>query len=284
MVMKKILVPCDFSDSAKQAYKFAIDIAAANAGEVIVVKIIDLTPVYVESLDSNPYYLHVTSVLKELEDDARKDFGNLQKSVDAKNVKVTFVTEQGTILQTLLNQIHKQEADLIVMGTHGVHGLKEFLIGSNTEKIVQSAPVPVFVIHHAQSVSNIKNIIFPTEIDLTRNNLIEKIKALQTFFDATLHLLYVKTPINSLKIEELKMSMQNMARFYNLDNYTVNVREQDSEEAGILKFATDLSHSIIAMGTHGNTGLKHFMSGSIAESVANHGHETIWTYSSGAQQ
>ena len=284
MIMKKILVPCDFSDTARQAYKFAIDIAAANAGEVIVSKIIDLTPIYVESLDSNPYYLHVTSVLKELEEDAWKDFERLQKSVDDKNVKVTFVTEQGTVCQTLLNQIHKQEADLVVMGTHGVHGLKEFLIGSNTEKIVQCAPVPVFVIHHAQSVSRIKNIIFPTEIDLTQNAIIEKIKALQDFFHATLHLLFVKTPVNNVKIEELEMSLHNMAHFYNLTDYTVNIREQNKEEDGIVRFATEVSHSIIAMGTHGNKGLKHFMAGSIAESVANHAHETLWTFSMGAQQ
>ncbi|WP_165940242.1 universal stress protein [Dyadobacter psychrotolerans] len=282
--MKKILVPCDFSDSARQAYKFAIDIAAANGGEVILVKVIDLTPVYVESLDSNPYYLHVTSVLKELEEDAWNDFEVFTKAIDAKNVKVTFVTEQGTVCRTLLNQIHKQEADLVVMGTHGVHGLKEFLLGSNNGKIVQCAPVPVFVIHHAQSFSRIKNIIFPTEIDLTQNAIVEKIKALQSFFNATLHLLYIKTPVNDDKMAELEMSLRNMARFYDLNEFTVNVREQNSEEEGILKFATDLSNSIIAMGTHGNKGLKHFIAGSIAESVANHSGETIWTYSIGAQQ
>lgn len=280
--MKKILVPCDFSDSARQAYKFAIDIAAANYGEVIVVKIIDLTPVYAESIDSNPYYLHVTSLLKELEEEAQKDFENLQKAVDSKNVTVTFVTEQGTVCQTLLNEIQKRGADLVVMGTHGVSGLKEFMFGSNTEKIVQSASVPVFVIHHAQSISRITNIIFPTEIDLTQNVLVEKIKALQTFFYAKLHLLYIKTPANVTKDNELKMSLQNLATFYNLIDYTINIRDEKDAENGILKFAAGLNYSIIAMGTHGNTGLKHFMKGSIAENVVNHAKETIWTYSLGA--
>ena len=245
--MKKILVPCDFSDSARQAYKFAIDIAAVTSGEVIVVKIIDLTPVYLESLDSNPYYLHITSVLKELEDDAWNDFEIFTRAIDAKNVKVTFVTEQGSMLQTLLSQISKHQADLVVMGTHGVHGLKELLIGSNTEKIVQCAPVPVFVIHHAQKISSIRNIIFPTEIDLTQNALIEKIKSLQVFFDASLHLLHIKTPVDQVKTTELETSMHNMAHFYDLNNYTVCIREENKEEDGIIKYAEKLGHSIIAM-------------------------------------
>ncbi|WP_221393561.1 universal stress protein [Dyadobacter sp. NIV53] len=41
--MKKILVPCDFSDEAMQAYKFAWDIASANDGELIVLHVVDLT-------------------------------------------------------------------------------------------------------------------------------------------------------------------------------------------------------------------------------------------------
>ena len=281
--MKKILVPCDFSDSARQAYKFAIDIAAVNSGEVIVVKIIDLTPVYLESLDSNPYYLHLSSVLKELEDDAWNDFEVFTQAIDARGVKVTFVTEQGSLSQSLLNQIQKHQADLVVMGTHGVHGLKELLIGSNTEKIVQYSPVPVFVVHHAQKISNIRNIVFPTEIDLAQHAMIEKIKALQVFFKARLHLLHIKTPVNEVKKSELEMSMQNMAHFYDLVNYTVCVLEENKEEDGIKKFAADLPDSIIAMGTHGNTGIRHFIAGSIAESIVNHVQETVWTYSVGAQ-
>ena len=235
--MKKILVPCDFSDSAKQAYKFAVDIASANSGEIFVVKVIDLTPVFADSLDTSPYYLHITSILKDLEETAWNDFEAMMKDIDAKNVKVTFVVEQGTVCQTLLKQIHKHEADLVIMGTHGVNGIKEFLVGSNAEKIVQCAPVPVFVTHHAQDITYIKNIIFPTQIDLNQTRLFEKIKVLQAFFNAKLHLLYIKTTEKSIPNEELETSLRNLAVFYNLSDYTINVRRYHNEEDGISQFA-----------------------------------------------
>jgi len=277
--MKKILVPCDFSDTARQAYKFALDIASANAGEVIVLKIIDLTPIYIESLDSNPYYVNTMSILAELEQEAKMDFENLKKHNGTANVPVTFVVEKGIVSQAILKHIHEQNADLVVMGTHGASGLKEFLIGSNTEKIVRTAPVPVFAVHRATPVSGIKNIVFPTTLDLTQNMLANKVKDLQVLFNAKLHILYVKTPTDPTSEKELKISLDNFAGFYGFENFTTHITHEYNEQDGILKFASRTPHSIVAMATHGHTGLNHFVMGSIAEDIVNHAHETIWTYS-----
>jgi nucleotide-binding universal stress UspA family protein len=164
------------------------------------------------------------------------------------------------------------------MATKGASGFEELLVGSNTEKIVRSSPVPVFAIHKKQKVEQIKNIIFPTTIELNKGALIEKLKALQTFFNAKLHLLYVKTPETKQKDQELKMGLENFARFYDLKNYTVTVKHGRTEEDGIIQFAGQLTFSIIAMSTHGHTGLTHLMLGSIAEDVVNHCSEAIWTY------
>jgi nucleotide-binding universal stress UspA family protein len=277
--MKKILVPCDFSETARQAYKFALDIASQNGGAIIVLKIIDLIPKYIESLDSNPFYASSGSVLAELKAEAEKDFEKLDKAVNTKNVPVKFVVSQGTVSQTILKEIHSQSADMVVMGTKGASGLKELLVGSNTEKIVRVAPVPVFAIHRATQVARIKNIVFPTNMDLTQSKLIQKIKALQTFFKATLRVLYVKTPSERATDSEMKISLENYAKFYGLENFSVHITHETNEQAGILKFAARTGNSIVAMATSGHTGLTHYMVGSIAEDVVNHAHEPVWTYS-----
>lgn len=277
--MKKILVPCDFSDSAKLAYKFALDIASQNEGEIVVLKIIDLIPRYIENLDSNPFYSGSGSVVAELKAEAKRDFEKLNKTIDTKNVPVKFVVSQGTVSQTILKEIHKQSVDIVVMGTKGASGLKELLVGSNTEKIVRIAPVPVFAIHRATQVSRIKNIVFPTNLDLTQSTLIQKIKGLQSFFKATLRILYVKTPSERATDSEMKVSLENYAQFYGLENFSVHISHEINEQAGILKFAGRTGNSIVAMATSGHTGLTHYMVGSIAEDVVNHAHEPVWTYS-----
>lgn len=276
--MKNILVPCEFSKASEQALRFAIEIAALSQGEVTVLHVINLTPGYIETLETNPYYVNSMSILPELKRQAVADFEELKQKLNTGNVVVKFVIEQGLLNHAILKSIHKQDADLVVMATSGASGLNEILVGSNTEKIVRSSPVPVFAVHKNQKVEQIRNIVFPTTIELNKDALIEKVKALQTFFNAKLHLLHVKTPELKRKDQELKMALENFARFYSLKNYTTVVKQAKTEEEGIIKFARQLEYSIIAMSTHGHTGLTHLMLGSIAEDVVNHCPEAVWTY------
>jgi hypothetical protein len=58
------------------------------------------------------------------------------------------------------------------MGTQGATGLKEYWIGSNTEKVVRYAAVPVLAIRKSFDVSGIKNIVFPSTMQLDQKDLI----------------------------------------------------------------------------------------------------------------
>jgi nucleotide-binding universal stress UspA family protein len=280
--MKKILVPYDFSFAAKQAYKFAVDIATANSGEVIVVNVNELSTIYGNGMAGLPYsYIDPVAYSSELTDDLTKDFQDLKDVFEAPSVPVHFRVKTGNITDVILKEIEEEGIDLIVMGTAGASGMKEFFIGSNTEKIVRLAPVPVFVVHKPQRLSDIRHIVFPTSFDFNQNALVEKTEALQQFFDATLHLLYVITPDSIFSDKEAMTSLENYARFYDLDRYTLNIIHQGHERQGIVEFASELDHSMIAMATHGHKGITHLLMGSIAENVVNHAREQVWTYALG---
>ncbi len=143
------------------------------------------------------------------------------------------------------------------------------------------APVPVFAVHKAQQLSEIRNIVFPSSFDFNQNMLVDKIKALRKFFDATLHLLHVITPESNFSDKEAMTSLENYARFYDLDHYTLNLIHRQQEPQGIMEFASALNQSIIAMATHGHKGIAHLLMGSIAEKVVNHAREQVWTYALG---
>ncbi len=280
--MKKILVPCDFSFYARQAYKFALDIAAANSGELLVLHVSELPVIYGNGMAGQPYsYVDPVFDTGDSKDDLNKQFEFLKHSFDKPLVPVRFCSEIGIVSDLILKNIEEHQIDLVVMGTSGASGIKEFFIGSNTEKIVRSATVPVFAVHKAQPLSDIKNIVFPTDLDFNQHGLIEKIKTLQSFFNAELYLLYVKTPGNPLSDAEAVSDMKSYAKFYSLDHYTVNVRHQQHEQQGILEFAGELKQSVIAMATHGHKGITHLLWGSVVEDVVNHAHEQVWTYAIG---
>jgi nucleotide-binding universal stress UspA family protein len=275
--MKKILVPCDFSESAMQAYEFAMNLAALAHAEVFVLKVIDLPFMYETSFGATPEFVN-PGTLNYLEEDASSQFEKM-KSKHPRKEKVSFSILRGSVTFMIQRFAEDNKIDLIVMGTRGASGLKEYWIGSNTEKVVRYSPVPVLAIRKSFDISKIKNIVFPTTLHLDQNDLISRVKELQFFFAAKLHLLLVNTPNNMLRTKEEMDLMEEFARHYNITNYTVNTRNDFSEQDGIINFTHEIKADMIAMGTHGRRGLTHMFMGSVTEDVVNHVDCPIWTYS-----
>ena len=72
--------------------------------------------------------------------------------------------------------------------------------------------------------------------------------------------------------------MEEVARRYMLKDHTINIYNDIYEDQGILSFANKIDASMIDMGTHSRKGLKHLLSGSLAEDVVNHARRPIWTF------
>lgn len=278
--MRKILVPCDFSTESIYGYQFAIELAKMNDGEVVVMKAIELSDVYGNGMPGQPYsYIDTAALITEWTEESTKEFEAMKKNADSSFANVCFRVETGNLKETIFKMTNELGIDLIVMGTNGARGLREFFIGSKTEKIVRESNVPVFAIHKPLHVRNIKNIIFPTTLDLSQNGLVEKIKELQRIFQAVVHVLNVNIYMESLTTDqEIKVSLENYVRFYGITNYKVHVAKSTNLEEGIVNYAARVPRSIIAMATHGHQGLSHLLLGSVAEDVVNHVDEPVWTY------
>lgn len=162
------------------------------------------------------------------------------------------------------------------MGTSGTSGLKEIFIGSNTEKVVRFSPVPVLTVRLASSLQAVKHILVPSTLDLNQTDFIKKLKELQEFFDATLHVLLINTPIHFRSDAEGREALEAFVKHYKLSNVKLHFRNYTHEDSSILTFAISEKMDMIAMATHARKGLAH--TGSITENVVNHLQTPIWTY------
>lgn len=275
--MKKILVPCDFSDLAVQAFQFALQIAKQSNGEVILLNVIEL-PVLRDTM-LMPILYFEENYFKDMKVSIEKNFEKLKTKWITEGSKVRSLVECGPTTTTINRIAEETKADLIVMGTHGATGFKEFLVGSNTEKIVRLSSIPVLAVRKSLELTHIKNIVFPTTLDPDQHKLLAHIKELQTFFSAKLHLLLVNTPHNLKRIIGEKDMMEAYAKDFDLENYTLNTRDDFYESDAIMNFTMGIKADMIAMGTHSRKGLAHLFSGSVAEDVVNHIDCPIWTYS-----
>jgi len=274
--MKKILVPCDFSKPAINAFRFAMDIAQKSKGVVHLINVIELPAIHDPII--MPVVVFEKEFMKELKDKATAEFEKIINRYKPEAVTVKTDVLFGAPARMISESVRKKSIDLIVMGSHGATGLREYFIGSNAEKVVRRATVPVLVIKNYYKGA-IKNIVFPNTLETEKQaDLIRKVKELQAFFRATLHIVYVNTPTNFTSDNITFDRLKRFAKEFQFKNYTLNVYNYPFEESGVIHFTSGIKGDLIAMGTHGRKGLAHFLNGSLAEDVVNHANSPIWTY------
>lgn len=273
--MKRILVPCDFSSPAREAYKLAANIAAKNNGEVLLLHVINIPVVYDPGLGGLPYT--DPTLLEDLEAAGIKNFETLLADETMPAIRSSYHITNGDILSSILEYSEDKRIDLIVMGTSGSSGLAEIFIGSNTEKVVRHAQVPVLAVRQAPAIDTIKNILLPSTLSPEHATFMNKVKEVQAFFQATLHVLLINTPSRFRNHAEANKALEAFATRYQLKNYTTHLSNYSSEADGIIDYANEEQVDLVLMGTHARTGLAHVFNGSITESVVNRIQYPVWT-------
>jgi nucleotide-binding universal stress UspA family protein len=270
-------VPCDFSKPAINAFRYACDLAAKAKAAVHLINVIELPVLHDTVL--MPVLSFEAALMEDLKGKTEKQFRKLNEKYTIEGVKVVFALEFGPVSRSILEYVKKNGIDLIVMGSHGSSGLREVVIGSNAAKLVRKSPVPVLVVK-SYSKGAIRSIVFPNTLDTEdQDDLVAKVKELQEFFKAKLHIVHINTPLNFTSDDVTFARLKAFAKQFNFRNHSLNVYNHSDGEEGILRFTDKVKGDLIALGTHGRTGLAHLVNGSLAEDIANHTDRLIWTYS-----
>lgn len=280
-MIKRILVPTDFSEQATYAYEVALAIARRTGGAI---KLLHAVEVPYGSgfsatgdLTLQPDNMEHVYVLQLLEK-TKSDMAKLLNSVDRRGVNVVQQVEVNRPISQIKATIKEDGVDLVVMGSKGSSGLDEFLLGSNTEKVVRAADCPVLTVKKRDTDFTVNEIVLASDFKREIRHAIDRFKMFQDVFGARLHLVYINTPGAFESSANIREKLEHTAQKYGLQNYTINVYNDVIEEDGILHFAEDIRADLIMMATHGRTGLSHLLSGSIAEDLVNHTNIPVLTF------
>lgn len=138
--LKKILVPEDFSDASKACFPFALALAKVYESTVELVHVMPAIP---------QSYLVFDPVPPEFDYDRQKVMAKLreaQEQMESHRVPVHLLVDRGELEYVIPRLISEENIDLIVLGTHGRHGLSKVVLGSQAEKIYRSATCPVLTV------------------------------------------------------------------------------------------------------------------------------------------
>ena len=265
--MKKILVPTDFSDCAEYAVEVAASLARKMDARLYILHVMDI-PVY-DRNDSFQSYSDAAEGIFWMKL-VKKRFRELMKKPFLEKVNVVEVLQFDGVYNTISDQAKEHEIDLIVMGSHGDSGVHEVFIGSNTEKVVRLAQCPVLTVKKQQQDFHPKQVVFASNFHGEAVANFEPIADFLRHFDAHVHLLKVVTPDRFETTSYAEKLIKDFVEETNLKNYSVHIYNERSVHIGILQFTKSIGADMIAMETHGRTGLARFFSGSQTEGIVNH--------------
>lgn len=256
MSINTILVPYDFSDCATDALRVAAKIARHTGA------CIDVVHLYEQMTD---FHTENQRIREEIE--ARLELVPGLPFLDGIELK-KFMLRQMSLGEMFKNE-RLAAADLIVMGSHGASGLRG-IVGSNTQRIVRQAPMPVLVIKQHIESFEVRDLVYASNFTQQDVEKFDAFLPLIEIFDPKIHLLKVNTPKNFERSEDSNRSIDAFLQHHPLRKFTATIYNDLSIEEGILNFSRGIDADLIAMATHGRTGFFHVVNGSLTEDIVNH--------------
>jgi nucleotide-binding universal stress UspA family protein len=274
----KILCPTDFSPGAQQAMRMAVHIATRTGGELVIVHVFHVPSIAF----ANPQ-LALSSMIQDARKHARLDLDAAVAEASAQLERpATALMRQGIPWAEIVSLLAEQPFELCVIGTQGRTGLARVLLGSVAEKVVRHAPCSVLVVRPDNDMKTFRHVLVPTDFSTSAEQALDLAESLVSPDSriTLLHMLEVAGPYPG------ELSDADLA---DLDSRAAVALRDLATSRGDARIATvarvgwpgvqilaaldeDRSIDLVAMGSHGRTGIKRALIGSVAEKTVRYAH------------
>lgn len=270
--MKKILVPTDFSENSKHALRVAAQIAA-KCGATLEILHANTAVVYAPPFPE--YYAAEQFAFDDYEETAVKAMFELKQELVAQPEFATLTVEtrlEEGFLHSVISRVAEEDGvDLVVMGTKGATGTTEFFIGSNTEKVIRTAPCAVLAVPQNSGEFTLGTVCLASTLRSDQTSAFQSLAEWQKCYSFDVKLLYLNNPAgfdSDAEIEKAAREFEAKAGLIRLSVFSST--NTFNEESAILEFAHQNKAEMVVMGTHQRQGLSHLLFGSLTEDTVNH--------------
>ena len=263
--MKYILIPTDFSESARNASEFGIELAKLLNLPIKFLHSIQ-TPIDWSKLNKQDENKYPESKAKI--NNAKEQLKSLEKKAEDKQVEAEHTLIFNTGMQELNNYVNPENYELVIMGTHGTKGFQKIL-GSNTQKLIRQSKVPVLAIKHKFNISNLNKILIATDLKEESQSAFQHIIKILGNLNTEKNLIYINTPYNFKEYEEIESLMSNFLKNCGVKNIKTQSLSANNEARGIGMAINKIKPDLFTSITHQRSGLDTIFSPSITEEIIN---------------
>ncbi|NTU42031.1 MAG: universal stress protein [Nitrospirales bacterium] len=274
--VKKMLVAIDGSESGMNALSQAFKLAAQEKSWITVVCVV---PPYQGDLD----IVGVGNVMEAMRKPCEDALAEAEKMAKASGALIKPVCEEGDAYERIVALADAENAELIVMGRRGISGLERVLVGSVTARVIGHSQRDVLVIPRTATEVTWKKILLTIDGSKYSVAAIERAIDFAEGYGGELKILsvvdvpaefYGEAPgILEDMVQKAKGYVQEAQKKAEARGIRaeVLVREGETHQV-IVDAAKDLQADAVIVGSHGRTGLKRLLMGSVTEKVIGYAH------------
>jgi nucleotide-binding universal stress UspA family protein len=303
-MIRSILVPLDGSTFGEHALPLAITLAKrldASLNLIHVHSLLDATYAELQVFDN--------TLDQELRNKEREYLHTIQKQVqDRLSVPVTIRNVDGDIPAVVREQAESLMASWVVMTTHARGPMGRFWLGSNTDELIRTLPIPLIAVHPGEGSPDlskeqrVQHMLVPLDGTPLAEDILESATAFAKAMGADMTLLRVVTPVYPVtlpaepaifgsvatdimdRVEKMHADLRKDATAYletvanrvRADGVTVHTRVTVEEQPGVaILEAAKPPIDMIAIETHGRGGLSRLLLGSVADKVIRGSHVPV---------
>ncbi len=277
--MKKIVIPSDFSKDAEKAYYLASNLAKKSGAEIVILHVLEN---HLKFIDSMPYDVFDTDLIftgeeKEEFSSAAEKMKRVLELEVFRGVKVDYFISDSlneNPLKVVLDFLNRGEHSIVILGTSGDDTFGD----SCAEFVARRAVVPVISVKDTDENFELKKILLSTDFKTIDKRFMKRITQIAFFMDAQIEFAYINTPKRFKDTDYIEKEWDRFKNRYKIKTDVIHIFNDHDVELGILKVLARSKANMLAVPTHGRTGLSHVFKGSYVEDIINESSVPVFSY------
>ena len=296
----RILVPLDGSKLAEQVVPYVRLFGKSLHSSIELLRVVDTgLPGIPHPAHAVRPHLYVVDMISH----ARSYLDGIEESLGNAGASLSAIVKHGSPAACIVNEAEKEPATLVAMSTHGRCGLSRWVFGSVSAKVLHASTFPLLIVCPSEKGKiteeiNLKSIIVPLDGSPTAERVLPHVVGLAkslgltttlvraTFSKEDYYRYMAYQPLDSVSTayygpyEEFSEETDAQAMKY-LHDVGLNLRSQGAmvqerllhgpTAGAIANMADETPGSLVAMTTHGRTGVRRWILGSVTDQVVRHG-------------
>jgi len=268
MKIKRILIPTDFSETARLAVMHGAYMAHLFNAKLFLLHAIE-TEVYA-MLPEPAFVMEIETPQEPITEKLNRAADDIVKKYA---VEISTLTITGKPSKGIISAVKENDIDLIIMGTHGAGGFEEFFVGSNTQQVVHLAPCPVLSVQKFAKRVGFSNIVLPIDSTLHSRQKVNNLITLATAYKSTVHILgllqksdkYIDEKKFEIKLDSVEDSLKQAGI-----PYTKALVRGDNLAMEAMDYSKKIGGDLIVIMSDHESSLTGMFMGAYAQQIVNH--------------